>query len=292
MSQPRPSHANRAQPFGIPTMRPVLMLLIALSAGCAETAREESPHARTLDDIVNHPAKAEAKADAKTEGKADAPPAAAHAQAGMEPLEALAKLSAGNARFATGHRMRSADPTDDATERATTAKGQHPFAIVLTCADSRVSPELVFDQSLGDLFVVRNAGNIAEPIGEGSIEYAIEHLGTRLIVVMGHASCGAVKAVSGTDGALPGHLADIQRAMPGLHDFALERSKAGRTPDAVIADAVEHNAEAQAIALIAGSDVIRHAVSTGQVAVLSAVYDLERGVVGFQAPVLPPAAGH
>ena len=68
-------------------------------------------------------------------------------------------------------------------ERATTAKGQHPFAAILTCADSRLSPELIFDQTIGDLFVVRNAGNVAEPVGEGSLEYAIEHLGVRLVIV-------------------------------------------------------------------------------------------------------------
>lgn len=268
-------------------MRCALMLTIAIAAGCAEHGDGEARHA-TLEDLARQPARSEAKADAKTEPAAKS--AAAHAAAGPAPLEALARLSAGNARFATGRRSRSADAADDAAERAALAKSQHPFAAVLTCADSRVPPELVFDQSLGDLFVVRNAGNLAEPIGEGSLEYGIEHLGVRLVVVLGHASCGAVKAVSGSGEQLPGHLADIQRAMPGLREFAVDRAKAGRQPDEVVADAVERNATAQAAGLLAGSEAIRHAVEEGRIAVVPAVYDLATGVVGFLPPAIPAHA--
>ena len=160
----------------------------------------------------------------------------------------------------------------------------------MACADSRVSPELLFDQSIGDLFVVRNAGNIAEPIGEGSLEYGIEHLGIRLIVVVGHASCGAVKAVSASEGPLPGHLADIQRAMPDLHDFAVERKNAGLSPDAVISAAVAHNAQAQAAALLASSEALRKAVDSGRIAVIPAVYDLATGVVSFLPQITGAAA--
>lgn len=265
-------------------MRSQLLLLLALAAaGCAEHGDVEVRKGASLDDIVNRAGTPAAKAEAKPEGHAAAAPTA-HAPAGPAPLEALTRLSAGNARFANGQRSRSATAGDDAAERAATAKGQHPFAAILTCADSRVPPELIFDQSLGDLFVVRNAGNIAEPIGEGSLEYAVEHLGVRLVVVLGHASCGAVKAVSGADGPLPGHLADIQRDMPGLREFALERGKAGRQPDGVIADAVERNAGCQAAALLSGSAVLRQAAADGRIAVVPAVYDLGTGVVGFQVP--------
>ena len=274
-------------------MRTAIMLILAIAAGCAERSSAETAKSRSLDELVSHPTEAPATAEPAKEAAAKP---AAHPTAGPGPLEALARLSAGNARFATGRRNRSATAGDDAAERVTTAKGQHPFAAILTCADSRVPPELLFDQSLGDLFVVRNAGNIADPLGEGSLEYAVEHLGVRLIIVLGHGSCGAVTAVATSAGQLPGHLADIQRGMPGLREFALERGKAG-PPEAVIPAAVERNACAQAAALVQGSEALREALAAGAIAVLPANYDLASGVVGFLPPVPAPAstahaAGH
>lgn len=261
-------------------MRPILLLsMLAISACSAERHGADEPKASTLDELANRPALAKPAAKpAKAE-------AAHQVQAGPAPLEALTRLSAGNARFATGQRNRSAIASDDAAERNALAGGQQPFAAVLTCADSRVPPELIFDQSLGDLFVVRNAGNVAEPVGGGSLEYAIEHLGVRLVIVLGHGSCGAVKAVTGSEGTLPGQLAAIQRAMPGLREFALDQGKAGAAPPAVIAAAVERNSVAQAAALINASEALRKAVGSGDVAVVPAIYDLSSGVVGF----LPPA---
>jgi carbonic anhydrase len=216
--------------------------------------------------------------------------AAAHAQHAQGPaaVDTLVRLSAGNARFAYGKRTRSAKPDADPARRAEIAGGQHPVAAVMTCADSRVPPELLFDQGLGDLFVVRNAGNVAEPIGLGSLEYGVEHLGIRLVVVLGHSSCGAVKAVSGAAATLPGHLADIQERMPGLRALAQERARAGDAPDKVIAAAVERNAEDQARALLAGSPVLKTAVAGG-VLVVPAVYDLESGLVTF-LPAIDAAA--
>jgi carbonic anhydrase len=269
-----------------PTMRTPLLLLLALVAGCAEHGASEARTATTLADLAERSSTPTSKPAA-----APAPQAAGHAVAGPAPLEALTRLSAGNARFATEQRNRSTMTSDDAEVRATTAKGQHPFAAVLTCADSRLSPELLFDQSVGDLFVVRNAGNIAEPIGEGSLEYAVEHLGVRLVVVLGHGACGAVKAVSSTEGALPGHLADIQRAMPGLRDYAVAGGKAGMATDAVIAAAVERNAINQAAALLSGSAILRQAVVDGTIAVVPGIYDLSSGVVGFLPPCSAPATG-
>jgi carbonic anhydrase len=263
-------------------MRPILLLsILAITACGADRHGGDESKAATLDELANRPAQS---ATAKPEAKAK-PEAAHHAPKGPAPLEALTRLSAGNARFANGQRNRSSLVADDAAERAALAGGQQPFAAILTCADSRVPPELLFDQSLGDLFVVRNAGNVAEPVGGGSLEYAIEHLGVRLVIVLGHGSCGAVKAVSGSEGTLPGQLAAIQRAMPGLREYALEQGKAGLPAPAVIATAVERNAVAQAAALLNASEVLRKAVGGGDVAVVPAVYDLASGVVGF----LPPA---
>src|SRR5215471_17328988 len=127
-------------------------------------------------------------------------------------LEALQRLKAGNARFAADQPSKR---DVSKARRAEVAKGQKPFAVVLACADSRVAPELIFDQGLGDIFVLRVAGNISEPAVRGSIEFAIQYVNTPLIVVLGHESCGAVKAAidgSKFDGNL-GWL--VQRIEPG-----------------------------------------------------------------------------
>jgi len=117
--------------------------------------------------------------------------------AAVSPAAALARLKEGNARFVADP-VSKGKPT--AARRAETAHSQRPFAIIVGCADSRTSPELVFDQNIGDLFVVRTAGNLVDDYGLGSIEYAVDHLGTRLIVVLGHERCGAVKAAKGEPG--------------------------------------------------------------------------------------------
>src|SRR5207253_8806048 len=112
-------------------------------------------------------------------------------QPAVAPAEAIAKLKEGNGRYASGRLQRSGQRTE---RRAELTKDQHPFAVIVSCSDSRVPPEIVFDQGLGDLFVVRVAGNVIDDHSLGSIEYAVDHLGVRLIVVLGHQSCGAVKA--------------------------------------------------------------------------------------------------
>ena len=131
---------------------------------------------------------------------------------------ALANLKEGNARFAT-HEVSQGKP--NAAKRAETAQTQRPFAIVVGCADSRTSPELIFDHNIGDLFVVRTAGNLVDDYALGSIEYAVNHLGSRLIVVVGHDGCGAVKAALSSDTA-PGHVQslvrDIQPAVKAVKD--------------------------------------------------------------------------
>lgn len=111
--------------------------------------------------------------------------------AGISPDEALAKLVAGNTRFVEG---KQAQKDVGNTRRTELTKGQQPFAVILSCSDSRVPPEHIFDQGLGDIFVVRVAGNVADSIELGSVEYAAEHLGSPLILVLGHQMCGAVKA--------------------------------------------------------------------------------------------------
>jgi len=135
--------------------------------------------------------------------------AADHQDASVSADAALANLKEGNARFAT-HEVSQGKP--NAAKRAETTETQRPFAIVVGCADSRTSPELIFDHNIGDLFVVRTAGNLIDDYGLGSIEYAVNHLGARLIVVVGHDGCGAVKAALTSDTA-PGHVESLVRAI-------------------------------------------------------------------------------
>jgi carbonic anhydrase len=184
----------------------------------------------------------------------------------VSPDAALAKLKEGNLRFATSPTSKEKPTTERRTE---TAKGQHPFAIILGCADSRVSPELVFDQNLGDLFVIRTAGNLVDDHALGSIEYAVEHLGTRLIVVLGHSSCGAVTAALESDHA-PGHVnslvRDIQPAVNAM------KSESGDKVSAVVTEnAKEVSARIKTEAEL--GDLAK------EVQIVSAVYDLKTGKV-------------
>ena len=199
---------------------PTAMLLIALIGA----ARAEEREAATASAAGHEPAPA-ADAAARSDARSDKPMSVSNGQA-------LQRLMEGNARYAAG---KAQHPREDAARRAETASAQKPFAIVLTCADSRVAPELVFDQGLGDIFVIRVAGNVADDDVQASIEYSVEHLNTNLILVMGHQNCGAVKAALGT-GELPGHLAGlIERIRP-----AVEASRAlpgDATSNAVCANA-------------------------------------------------------
>jgi len=182
------------------------------------------------------------------------------------PDEALHRLKSGNERFAQC-KVSTGKPV--AARRAQTAKDQHPFAIILGCSDSRTAPEIIFDQSIGDIFVIRNAGNLVDDHALGSIEYAIEHLGVRLVVVLGHERCGAVTAALAGDTA-PGHVQalvrDIQPAVQAVK---------GKPGDAT------HLAVAENARLMAKE--IREKATLGDLAnevrILSAVYDLDTGKV-------------
>src|SRR5438067_11616610 len=131
----------------------------------------------------------------------------------VAPAEAIAKLKEGNARYTSGNLQHPGQTTE---RRAELAKSQHPFAIIVSCSDSRVPPEIVFDQGLGDLFVVRVAGNVIDDHSQGSIEYAVDHLAVRLIVVLGHQSCGAVKAAKETIAAKTKATAHIQSLITAI----------------------------------------------------------------------------
>jgi carbonic anhydrase len=153
-------------------------------------------------------------------------------------------------------------------------KGQYPFAAIVCCADSRVPPEIVFDQGLGDLFVLRTAGNIVDDLGVACLEYAAAHLGVPLIVVMGHSRCGAVTAaVEG--GKAPGRLSVILAALAP----AVEKAK-NRSGDVVDAAARE-NVKSLVATLEGGEGVLKDLVDRGALRVVGAFYDIEHGSVEF-----------
>jgi carbonic anhydrase len=194
--------------------------------------------------------------------------AADHPVASVSADAALVKLKEGNTRFVNS-KVSASKPT--AARRAETAQAQHPFAVILACADSRTAPEIIFDQNIGDLFVVRNAGNLVDDHALGSIEYAVEHLGARLIVVLGHERCGAVTAALAGDTA-PGHIQSVVRDIQP----AVQATK-GKSGDATQL-AVAENARLMA-------EKIRKDANLGDLAkevqIISAVYDLDSGKVDF-----------
>ncbi len=228
-----------------------------------------------------HPAPApKAKAQVKAASAPQAP-AEAPVEAGPNtPKAALAELSAGNARFVAGKRVRTLDTGHDAAMRAALVKGQAPFAVVITCSDSRVPDALLFDQEAGRLFTIREAGNAPDLQGLASAEYAVEHLGSKVIVLMGHTSCGAVKAVREANGKpLPGNLWALQAGMAGL----LESTPQDPNEDAKahLAHLEEANAHRQAQALLDRSSLLRGFATAGKLSIVPALYNLTSGKVQF-----------
>jgi carbonic anhydrase len=191
----------------------------------------------------------------------------------LAPAEALDRLMAGNKRFLTAAFIH---PEKLIERRAELAKGQRPFAVILGCADSRVPPEFVFDQGLGDLFVVRVAGNVADPHVLGSIEYAVEHLGSPLIVVLGHERCGAVSAaVKGGDPG--GSIGSLVEAI----EPAVQQAKRSHPPDAdaLLDRSVKANVHMVAGELARRSPILAAFVKAKRLEIKGARYDLDTGVV-------------
>jgi carbonic anhydrase len=190
----------------------------------------------------------------------------------VDPDTALARLLEGNRRFAAGHPEAAAASAD----RIALADAQQPFAAILGCSDSRVPVETVFDQGPGELFVIRLAGNIVTAEGLGSIEYAVEVLGSSLVVVLGHSRCGAVRAAmsfveSGTE--LPGH---IQLLAAAIAPVAADTRATG---DDWWPAAVACNTRAACLALLRRSPLLRVAATRGKLRVAAMLYDLQSGVV-------------
>lgn len=214
---------------------------------------------------------------AKTDSHTAAPAAhattdadGAHAAIQMQPNQALNKLLEGNARYVSG---KTQGPNRSVARRTEQAKGQRPFAIVIACSDSRVPPEILFDQGIGDIFVIRTAGNVVDDIALGSIEYAVEHLGANLIVVLGHKSCGAVTAaVAG--GTAPGHVGSIVAKITP----AVEKARAKQGGD-LVDNAIRANIKEVGQTVRGSEPILRELMDDGAVRVVGAYYDLESGVV-------------
>lgn len=197
-------------------------------------------------------------------------------------LEALERLCQGNRRFVSD--VRSHDQLTSRTRRVELAAGQAPFAIILGCSDSRVPAEMVFDQGLGDLFVIRVAGNIVAPSQVGSVEFAAERFGTRLVVVLGHSSCGAILATLEELGR-PGEAqsqnlrAIVDRIRPSVEP--LLATDHGHDPEALVQQAVRANVRASVDHLRHGSPVLEQLIRNNGLLVVGAEYSLETGVVDF-----------
>jgi carbonic anhydrase len=190
--------------------------------------------------------------------------------------EIIAMLKQGNERFASG---KPTYPHESLMRRAEVAAAQHPVATVIACSDSRVPPELLFDEGIGDLFLVRVIGNIGGADETGSAEYGVEHLGTPLLVVLGHSSCGAVTAAVNhmeVRGNIPPLLAHIKPAV----QKALKAHPELRGNDLVPA-AVEANVLHSMQELFARSEIIRARVRNNKLKVVGAIYDLKSGQVNW-----------
>ena len=179
------------------------------------------------------------------------------------------KLIDGNKRYVEA---KLSHPDQTAQRRIEVAKGQHPFAAIVSCSDSRVPPEIIFDQGLGDLFVIRLAGNILDDAALGSLEYAVEHLGVRYIMVLGHERCGAVDAtVKG--GEAPGHIGSLVKAIQPAVD------KVKNQPGDLLDNAVRANVIMVVQQLKSSGPILEELVRKGDLTIEGARYDLDDGVV-------------
>lgn len=217
---------------------------------------------------------------------AQALPAADHGVAApaITADEALARLKSGNERYVQG---KATHPNADAARRAETVKdGQHPIAIVIGCADSRQPLEILFDQGVGDIFVIRVAGNVANTDEIGSAEYAAEHLGVPLCIVLGHTQCGAVTAAV-TGGEIPGNVGALIKGIKLAVAVAQKEHPQLRDKDLVPA-AIEANVRRSMANLSSRSEALSKLVLEGKLRIEGGVYDLETGQIKwFGGNILP-----
>lgn len=251
-------------------MRLLLNVIAVISiTACASKAKKvlEAP-----------PPPAVPEVQAQEPAKAAEAPAPAHEEVkGVEPETSLRWLNNGNTRFVKHRLRKDGQSTADIKKLS---EGQKPHAVVLSCSDSRVPPEIVFDQKLGELFTVRTAGQTLGANAVGSIEYAAEHLGPRLIVVMGHTACGAVKAAYGT-------LAGASAGTPALDELVHDihpriASFKGQPPSENFEKESWANVHGVIKDLLARSKMLTDMQAAGKIKIVPALYDLKTGKVTFQ----------
>lgn len=197
--------------------------------------------------------------------------------------QALQRLKDGNSRFVSG--VRSMDALVSHTRLDEFAKGQQPFAVILGCSDSRVPVEIVFDQGLGDLFVIRVAGNVVAPSQIGSVEFAAELFSTALVVVLGHSSCGAVQATlqqlrGPVEKQSPNLKSIVDRISPAV-SAVLHDDETSAAESSLEQRAIRENVRASVEALMHGSTILEELVDNGKLLIVGAEYSLDTGVVDF-----------
>jgi carbonic anhydrase len=198
-------------------------------------------------------------------------------------LKALERLRLGNQRFVSGHGVKEIQFVH--RRRQELVDDQHPFAIILGCSDSRVPAELVFDQGLGDLFVIRVAGNIVKSTQVGSVEFAAEQFGTKLVVVLGHSRCGAVLATldelkQGSEARSPNLRRIVDSIRPSLESL-VEIDQGAANGEQLVQAAVRANIQASVEQLRHGSEILEALIKDERLLVVGAEYSLETGVVEF-----------
>jgi carbonic anhydrase len=188
-------------------------------------------------------------------------------------LSSWEKLLEGNKRFVSENLSKKDFSLE---KRKELLKGQKPYAVVVGCSDSRVPPEIIFDQGLGDIFVIRVAGNVLDRASLGSIEYAVEHLKTPLIVILGHTRCGAVHATIHSHGKAEGNLqAIVEKIMPAVANA----KKVAKSEEDLLNKAIEENVKLQKEFMLKNSKIINEYVRANKVQIVMAIYDLETGEV-------------
>ena len=190
--------------------------------------------------------------------------------------EALQSLLDGNKRYVEN--QMTGTKLCDLSARSGVAKGQKPYAIILSCSDSRVPPEIIFDKGLGEIFVARVAGNVADPVVLGSIEYAAEHLGSPLVVVLGHERCGAVTAAVGAKGKPEGNIGSILRLIQPAVKQA-KKEAAGKAKEELVETAIDDNVKLVAANLTKQSKILKELAEAGKIKIVGAKYDLDDGKV-------------
>ena len=200
----------------------------------------------------------------------------------VDPAVALRRLQEGNARFVAN--LRRSEAMTSAVRRAEVADNHQPFAVILGCSDARVPAEIVFDQGLGDLFVIRVAGNVVAPSQVGSVEFAVERFGVQLVVVLGHSRCGAIEATLEAlsrpgQAQSPGLRSIVDRVRPSIE--GLLHTELDRDRPRLVQEAVEANIRASVNQLRHGSEILERLVLAGRLQIAGAEYALDSGQVRF-----------